>query len=61
MRTASKKLLFESHAIIGFRNRVIHGYDLVDHEVVWSIIRDRVPPLLRTVDALLQEPESAEG
>ena len=51
----------ESHTIIGFRNRLIHGYDLVDHEVVWSIIRDSVPQLLRAVDALLQEPESAQG
>ena len=51
----------ESHAIIGFRNRLIHGYDLVDDEVVWNIIRDRVPGLLRAADALLQEPESAQG
>lgn len=49
----------ESHAIIGFRNRLIHGYDLVDNELVWSIIRDKVPELLRVADELLQEPDSA--
>lgn len=48
----------ESHAIVGFRNRLIHGYDLVDDEVVWTIIRDRVPGLLRAADTLLEEPES---
>ena len=48
----------ESHAIVGFRNRLVHGYDMVDDEVVWSIIRDRVWGLLRAADALLQGPES---
>lgn len=48
----------EAYAIVGFRNRLIHGYDLVDDEVVWNIIRDKVPRLLHEVDALLQEPES---
>ncbi len=40
-------------AIVGFRNRLIHGYDAVDDEIVWKIIRDKVPMLLREVQTLL--------
>ena len=39
--------------IIAFRNVLIHGYDLVDHRLVWSTIEDQVPALLRDVGALL--------
>jgi len=39
--------------IIAFRNVLIHGYDLVDHELVWSTIENQVPNLSPDVDALL--------
>src|ERR1019366_1616983 len=39
--------------IIAFRNVLIHGYDLVDHELVWSTIESQIPTLLRDVKALL--------
>lgn len=28
-------------AIVGLRNRLIHGYDDVDHDIVWAIRLDR--------------------
>ncbi len=40
--------------IIGFRNVLIHGYDLIDHRVVWSTISEEVPVLLSEVEALLR-------
>lgn len=40
--------------IIAFRNVLIHGYDLVDHALVWSAIEHQVPTLLLDVDALLR-------
>lgn len=39
--------------IIAFRNALIHGYDLVDHPLVWSAIDSQIPILLRDVEALL--------
>ena len=45
-------------AITAFRNRLIHDYDLVDEEVVWNIIQEKVSRLLEEVDGLLREPES---
>lgn len=39
--------------IIAFRNILIHGYDLVDHALVWSTVQTQLPRLLRDVQALL--------
>jgi len=32
--------------IIGFRNILAHGYDVVDPEIVWSAATDHIPILL---------------
>lgn len=32
-------------AIVAFRNRIIHGYDLVDEAVVWGVVVRKLPPL----------------
>lgn len=44
-----------SHApqIIGFRNRLIHGYDAVDHAIVWDVIKNKLPLLEEEVNRLL--------
>jgi uncharacterized protein with HEPN domain len=43
-----------SHAqIIAFRIVLIHGYDLVDHALVWNAIEQQLPALQRDIDALL--------
>jgi uncharacterized protein with HEPN domain len=43
--------------IISFRNALIHGYDLVDHEVVWDVVETQLPLLREQVQALLAEGE----
>ena len=40
--------------IVGTRNRIAHGYDQVDWEIVWHIARSNVPQLLRDIEAILQ-------
>ena len=40
--------------IIGFRNILAHGYDVVDSLLVWSIVNDHLPILKSDVDTLLQ-------
>lgn len=57
---ATCQRISEAHAIAAFRNRLIHGYDLVDEEVVWNIIQEKVSRLLEDVDGLLREPESPD-
>lgn len=44
--------------IISLRNRVIHGYDSVDLDVVWVIITRDLPPLIDTLNAILAEQEA---
>lgn len=43
-----------SRAIINFRNILVHGYDRVEDEVVWGIVRIHTPRLLDTVARLLE-------
>jgi uncharacterized protein with HEPN domain len=39
--------------IVGLRNRLIHGYDAVDHDIVWDIIQLDLPPLVRELRAIM--------
>jgi uncharacterized protein with HEPN domain len=39
--------------IIGFRNVISHGYDIVDPELVWDAIRNHLPVLKSVVESLL--------
>jgi uncharacterized protein with HEPN domain len=47
--------LSEHERIVAFRNVLIHGYDLVDDELVWDTIGTRLPLLVSEVEALLEE------
>lgn len=47
----------EHRRIIAFRNRLIHGYDLLDDELVWETVKTEVPVLVSEVKALLEEME----
>ncbi|MBI4556555.1 MAG: DUF86 domain-containing protein [Candidatus Hydrogenedentes bacterium] len=43
--------------IIAFRNVLIHGYDLIDDERVWTTINKDLAPLVANVEALLRDEE----
>jgi len=36
--------------IIGMRNRLIHGYDEVDLNFLWSVVQDDLPGLIAQID-----------
>lgn len=38
-------LIHKDHHIIGFRNRLVHGYDSIDNTIVWVIIKRHLPEL----------------
>jgi uncharacterized protein with HEPN domain len=40
--------------IAGFRNALIHGYDSIDDETSWGIIKGKLPVLKGEVDELLK-------
>ena len=39
--------------IIGMRNRLIHGYDTVDLDVLWDTIEIDLPPLISELEKIL--------
>ena len=41
--------------IIGTRNRIIHGYDSVSDDMIWSIVINHLPKLKEEVTQLLHE------
>jgi uncharacterized protein with HEPN domain len=41
--------------IIGMRNRLIHGYDAVDLDVLWDTIEVDLPPLIAELGKILGE------
>ena len=41
--------------IIGTRNRIIHGYDRVSDDMIWSIVINHLPKLKTEVEGLLDE------
>lgn len=46
--------------IIGMRNRLIHAYQAVDHEIVWEALTNHLPPLIAELErALAQADPSA--
>ncbi len=45
----------ERQRIVGFRNRIIHGYDAIDDAAVWGVVESHLPRLIADVEALLKE------
>jgi uncharacterized protein with HEPN domain len=45
----------ELRQIVGLRNRVIHGYDDVNAEIVWNVVQHRLPSLQTRLVQLLGE------
>ena len=43
----------EVRRILAFRKILVHGYDVVDHGVVWDVITGNLPVLLDRVRDLL--------
>jgi len=39
--------------VIGMRNKLIHGYDSVDLDILWDTVTNELPGLVRTVEAIL--------
>jgi uncharacterized protein with HEPN domain len=47
--------LDNAQKIIGTRNRIIHGYDKISDDLIWSIVINHLPKLKKEVKDLLGE------
>lgn len=37
--------------IVSMRNRLIHAYDAVDLDIVWKVVTEDLPPLIRSLES----------
>jgi len=42
--------------LISLRNRLIHGYDEIDFDILWQIVARDLPPLIAKLDRILAPP-----
>jgi uncharacterized protein with HEPN domain len=41
--------------IVGMRNRLIHGYDVVDLDLLWDTVTDDLPPLIGQLQSVIDD------
>ena len=37
------------------RNRLVHGYDVIDFDLLWDTIIDDLPPLIATLEKIVTD------
>jgi uncharacterized protein with HEPN domain len=53
MRNDPGILRFHGTQIISLRNRLIHGYDAIDYEILWQIMNNDLPWLVFSLERIL--------
>tara|TARA_B100001765_G_scaffold206861_1_gene164493 strand:+ start:614 stop:757 length:144 start_codon:yes stop_codon:yes gene_type:complete len=41
--------------VTDLRNQLIHGYDTINFDILWTIIQDDLPPLIEQLEAIIGE------
>ncbi len=45
---------FEWENITNFRHRIVHGYDMIDKDIMWTIVEQDVPDLIINLRAVVK-------
>lgn len=54
--TVRLRHMLDNHSVVGLRNRVIHGDDEVDFDIVWETVTADLPPVLAAIERHLGAP-----
>ena len=60
-KTDSSVVIPNARAIIDTRNRIIHAYDNVQPEFLWSLVLRHIPELKKDIERILDEFENRNG
>ena len=52
MDEAAFQQITDGRRIIGTRNLLAHGYDIVDHEILWAAVQSSLKPLEEDLERL---------
>jgi uncharacterized protein with HEPN domain len=52
IRASHPEILWAS--IVGTRNRLIHAYQRVDHDILWQVVEAELPPLVAAITKILE-------
>ena len=55
LRVDPKFPINNAKRIIDTKNRIIHGYDAISDEVIWTVIINELPELKKEIDSLLEK------
>jgi uncharacterized protein with HEPN domain len=40
---------------VGMRNRMVHGYDVIDFDILWSVLQKDLLPLIEALEKIVNE------
>ncbi len=41
----------------GLRNRIIHNYDDIDYTIIWNVLKNEIPNLIKQIEEIIEEIE----
>ena len=53
LKQDSSIIISNSRRIIDVRNRIIHGYDVISNDLIWSILEMNIPKLKKEVTNII--------
>lgn len=53
-KSESQQIILNADKIVATRNRIIHGYDKISDELIWSILINHIPKLKKEILELLK-------
>ena len=57
-RTSAAQIPWQE--IVGMRNRLVHGYAAVDHNIIWDVVDGDLPAVIGGLEELLAEGPATE-